>query len=70
MKIDEIRGKTNDEIAFELDQSKRALFDARFKSATDTSSDPARISGLRRAIARMQTILHERQNKIRGQEPR
>jgi large subunit ribosomal protein L29 len=70
MKIDEIRGKTDDEIVFDLTAQKRTLFDLRFKAATETSASPARIRELRRAIARMHTILHERQSKIRGQEPR
>lgn len=69
MKIDELRGKTDDEIGFDLAQSKRELFDLRFKAATETSANPSRIGELRRAIARMNTILHERSSKIRGQEP-
>ena len=70
MKIDEIRGKTDDEIDFELTSSKKTLFDLRFKAATESAANPARIRELRRAIARMRTVLHERQHKIRGQEPR
>jgi large subunit ribosomal protein L29 len=70
MKIDEIRGKTDDELDFDLAGAKKSLFDLRFKSATETSANPARIRELRRAIARMNTVLHERRTKIRGQEPR
>jgi len=70
MKIGEIRGKTDTELSFELGQLQRELFDRRFKSATETSANPARIRQLRRSIARIRTIQHERTTKIRGQEPR
>jgi large subunit ribosomal protein L29 len=70
MKIGEIRGKTDSELAFELAQIQRELFDRRFKSAAETSADPARIRQMRRAIARIHTILHERRQHVRGQEPR
>ena len=70
MKIDEIRGKTDGELAFELDSLKKELFGLRFKSTTETSANPSRISEARRAIARIETILHERRQHIRGQEPR
>ena len=70
MKIGEIRGKTDSELEFELGQIQRELFDRRFKSAAETSADPARIRQMRRAIARIHTILHERRQHVRGQEPR
>lgn len=70
MKIGEVRGKTDSELDYELTQLQRELFDRRFKSATETSANPARIRQVRRSIARIHTILHERRSKIRGQEPR
>jgi len=70
MKIDEIRGKTQSELEYELANLQKELFDLRFKSATEASANPSRISEARRAIARVKTILHERTHKIRGQEPR
>ena len=70
MKIDEIRGKTDSELEFELKHLKRELFDLRFKSASLTSPNPSRMREARRAVARINTILHERAHKIRGQEPR
>lgn len=70
MKIDEIRGKTDGELEFEFKKLKQELFDLRFKGATETSANPARIREARRALARIHTILHERKTKIRGQEPR
>lgn len=70
MKIDEVRAKNDHELSFELDKLKKELFDLRFKSATQALPDSARIRTVRRAIARLNTVLSERSLKIRGQEPR
>lgn len=70
MKIDEIRGKKNDELDYELANMKKELFDLRFKSNTQALTNPARIRTLKREIARVHTILKERASGIRGQEPR
>lgn len=70
MKTAEIRGKTDSELDYELKQLEKELFDRRFKSAAEASADPSRIRQVRRAIARIHTVRHERQHKIRGQEPR
>jgi large subunit ribosomal protein L29 len=65
MKIDEIRGKTQDELEFELGKLRRELFDLRFKAATETSANPSRIREARRDVARIHTILHERKKEGR-----
>ena len=70
MKIDEIRGKTGDEIEYELATLRKELFDLRFKSATQSLQSPARIEVLKRTIARLLTIQNERKAGIRGQKPR
>ena len=70
MKIDEIRGKNDHELDYELTNRKKELFDLRFKSATQVLTNPARIRALRREIARLSTVLHERATGVRGQEPR
>lgn len=70
MKIDEIRGKTGDELEFELKNLRKEVFDLRFKSATQSLQSPARIRTLKREIARILTILNERKAGIRGQKPR
>ncbi len=70
MKIDDIRGKTDKELDFERVELKKELFDLRFRSATETSANPSRIAQVRKAIARINTILHERGTGIRGQESR
>lgn len=70
MKIDEIRAKNQGDLDYELGQMKKELFDLRFKSATQSISNPSRIRELRRTIARIQTIVHERKTGVRGQESR
>ena len=70
MKIDEIRGKTDAELDYELENRKKELFDLRFRTATETTNNPSRIGAIRREIARIKTILHERNQGLRGQEPK
>ncbi len=70
MKIEEVRSKTDTELAYDLDKMRKELFDLRFKSAVDNSANTAMISQLRRSIARVHTILHERTSRVRGQEPK
>ncbi len=60
MKIEEVRGKTEAELSFELEKMKKELFGMRFRRATETSSNPSRIRTLRRSIARVVTVMRER----------
>ena len=68
--IEEVRSKTDSELEFDLENMKKELFDMRFKAATETSANPARIRLVRRNIARVNTVIRERTQRIRGQEPR
>jgi large subunit ribosomal protein L29 len=70
MKIEEVRSKTDSELRFDLGNLKKELFDLRFRSTTETSQDPSRVKAVRRSIARVNTVLHERQIGVRGQEIR
>jgi large subunit ribosomal protein L29 len=63
MKTDEIRGKSPEVLAAEFAAMKRELFDLRFKSASQSLPDPSRIRVLRRTIARMGTVVRERELK-------
>ena len=60
MKIEEVRSKTDDELNYELGQMRKELFELRFRSSTATAANPSRIQVLKRGIARVNTILHER----------
>ena len=70
MKIEEVRSKTDSELRFDLGNLKKELFDLRFRSTTETSTDPSRVKVFRRSIARVNTVLHERHIGVRGQETR
>ena len=70
MKIEEIRSKTDSELEFDMGELQKQLFDLRFRSATETATNPSQIPVLRHSIARIKTVLHERVKGIRGQEPR
>jgi large subunit ribosomal protein L29 len=70
MKINEIRGKTDAELDYELEHRKKELFDLRFRTATETTNNPSKIGNIRREIARITTVLNERTQRIRGQEPK
>ena len=67
MKIEEIRGKTDNELDVDLANLKRELFDLRFNASTGTEANTARISLVRRSVARILTVLHERQLGVHGQ---
>ncbi len=57
----EIRDLTNEEITKKIEEYKQELFNLRFNQATGTLEKPARIKELRRLVARMKTILRERE---------
>lgn len=70
MKAKEIRGKEDGEIRFELDKLEQELFAMKFRTLTEGIADPAKIRRSRRDIARMRTILRERDLGVRGQRAR
>ena len=68
MKIEEVRSKTDSELEFDLNAIKKELHYVRFKSVTSGLQDTSKINTLRRSVARITTVLHERATGIRGQE--
>ena len=61
MKPQDIRELTDDEIQERLDELKEEQFRLRFRSATMELENPKLINQIRRDIARMKTILRERE---------
>ena len=61
MKSDEIRELGDAEIEDKIGQFQEELFRLRFRAATQQLEDPALIRKLRRDIARMKTILRQRE---------
>ena len=57
----EIRELSNEEILSKIEEAKEELFNLRFKQATGSLEKPSRITELRKLVARMKTILRERQ---------
>lgn len=68
--LQELRDKLDSELEFDLASFKKELFELRFKASAEGIANPSRISQLRREIARIQTLLRERQMNIRGAQPR
>jgi len=63
MKTAEIRNKTVEEINKDLKNFKEELQRLRFRKVTDEIEDPSVISTIRKDIARLKTILREREIK-------
>lgn len=63
MKADEIRDLTDEEIHERISETREEMFRLRFRSATQQLENPMLIRSLRRDLARMNTILRERELK-------
>ena len=61
MKPDEIREMSVEDLKAKIDELTRERFNLRFRSATESIENPMRFRDLRRDIARMQTILREKE---------
>ena len=61
MKIKELRNLSNEELTKKITESKKELFDLRLKQATGSLDKPSTIHKLRKDVARMLTILKERE---------
>jgi large subunit ribosomal protein L29 len=61
MKVNEIRDLTTEEIIKKIEEYKEELFNLRFEQATGNLEKPSRIRELRKTIARMKTIIRERE---------
>ena len=61
MKVKEIRELSTEEINKKLVETKEELFNLRFQQATGTLEKPSRIRDLRHTVARLKTVLRERE---------
>mgnify|MGYP005605612179 CR=1 FL=1 len=59
----EIRELSNEEILSKIEESKEELFNLRFQQATGSLEKPSRIRDLRHTVARLKTVLREREGK-------
>ncbi|MGI6551683.1 MAG: 50S ribosomal protein L29 [Bacillota bacterium] len=63
MKAKEVRDLTTTELLKKADDLKQELFNLRFQLATGQLDNPMRIREVRRSIARVKTVLRERELK-------
>jgi large subunit ribosomal protein L29 len=61
MKVKDIRAMQTGEIEGKLEDAREELFKLRFQMTTGSSTDTSRLSLVKRDIARMLTVLRERQ---------
>ena len=59
-KTEDLRQKSDDQLAEELTSLKREQFNLRFQAATNQLEKPARIREVRRSIATIKTLQGER----------
>ena len=65
MNIKEVREKSSDELTKTLEDYKVELFDLRFQRATGSIENPMRIRELKKSIARILTVLQERESEVK-----
>src|SRR2546430_14399943 len=68
MKIKEIRDKQTAAIELEMKDLQKHLFDLRTQAVTEKLENPSLLRKTRKDIAKMKTILRERQLEENGQE--
>lgn len=61
MKISEVRALATPEIETKLEDTREELFHLRFQFKTGELTDYSRLKAARRTVARLETILRERQ---------
>ena len=57
--VNELRGKSVEELKEELKTDKKELFNLRFQNATNQLDNTSRIKEVRKNIARIQTLITE-----------
>lgn len=61
MKAKTLRDLTDEELAKKLEESKDELFRLRFQLATNQLDNPMRLKEVRKNIARLKTVIRERE---------
>jgi ribosomal protein L29 len=63
MKIDAIRAMKTDELHNELERHRKEYFDLRSQMVTEKLEDPTKLGKARKHVARILTVLRERNEK-------
>ena len=58
--VEELQAKTSEQLQAELVSAKKELFNLRFQNATNQLDNTARITEVRKNIARIQTVITEK----------
>ena len=58
--VEELKGKSVEELGQDLVAAKKELFNLRFQNATNQLENTARIKDVRKNIARIQTVITEK----------
>jgi large subunit ribosomal protein L29 len=66
MKAKEVRDMTADELQIKLSSLKEELFNLRFQLATGQLDNPMRVRDVRKSIARVMTVMRERELGLRS----
>ena len=61
MKIAEIRKLTTEDLNKKLEENKKELFNLKFSASTGTLEKPHRIKELRHEVAKIKTVIRERE---------
>ena len=61
MKVNDIRDMTQEELDLKLSELKAELFNLRFQNATNQLDNPLKIADVKKSIARVKTIIRERE---------
>lgn len=69
MKASAWREKGDIELREQVEQMRREMFDARFRSGQDEVEERGKFRKMRREMARVLTLLKERERGIRGARP-
>ena len=67
MKTNEIRARSTTDLREETAALEREIANLRFRAGSEKATDPSRIGALKRDMARLRTVLRERDLDIRGQ---
>ncbi|MBQ8145644.1 MAG: 50S ribosomal protein L29 [Oscillospiraceae bacterium] len=66
MKIKEIRDLTTEELQLKVTELKKELFSLRFSLATNNLENPMKISTIKKDIAKVLTVIREKE--LKGEE--
>lgn len=68
MQVSEMRGKDSRELSLDLHELRKEAFNMRFRAASEEVAKTARFKEIRRTVARIKTVLRQRQIEEQKQQ--